>query len=400
MKYLPRIINIENETQAKQELAAIGADKSAIKIMEPKGVFRTVKIKKVKPIAANILKQEMLALGGEAAVAYGAINQSVKTTDVLIFGTDRQFGMLSKKLKSHQFDLPRIASEVESALKLSQKTPEPIKIGGKKFVFGKRTYIMGILNVTPDSFSDGGKFVKVDDAVSHALKMEREGADIIDIGGESTRPGAKAVSVKEELKRVIPVIKKLRKKSKIPISIDTTKAEIAKAALAAGADMVNDVSALHFDRELAKVIARWKVPVVLMHIQGKPRTMQKKPFYDDLTYEILDYLLKGIKIAEAHGISKNKIIIDPGIGFGKTVKHNFEILLRLKELRSLGRPILVGTSRKSLIGKTLNLPVEDRLEGSAATTALSIANGADIIRVHDVYQMKRVAKMTDAIIRQ
>jgi len=400
MKYSPRIINIDNESQARQELAAIGVDSPALKIMSPKEVFRTVKLKRVKPIAANILKQEMLAIGGEAAVSYGTLNQSVKNTDILVAGTKKQFSALSKKLRSHAFDLPRVADELEDSLKLYEATPSPMKIGRKKFVFGKRTYIMGILNVTPDSFSDGGKFVDSDKAVAHALRMAKEGADIIDIGGESTRPGAKGVSAKEEIKRVVPVIKKLKKKSRVAISIDTTKSEVAKEALRAGADMVNDISGLHFDKKLAKVAARHGVPVVLMHIRGRPRTMQKKPGYEDLTQEILDYLEEGIKIAEASGISRKNIIVDPGIGFGKTVKHNLEILLRLKEFRSLGRPILIGTSRKSLIGKTLNLPVEDRLEGTAATVALSIANGADIIRVHDVKEMKRVAKMSDAAVRR
>jgi len=400
MKYSPRIIDIENLDQVRTELKNIGVDSSALKIMTPKGVFRALKIKKLKPIAANILKQEMLSLGGEAAVAYGSINQSVRSTDVLIFGTSRQFLNLIEKLKLHNFDLPSLASEIEFSLRAYEANPKPIKVGNLKLEFGKRTYIMGVLNVTPDSFSDGGKFVRVDDAVSHAIQMIKDGADIIDVGGESTRPGAKSVTVKEELSRVIPVIEKLRKKTKIPISIDTTKAQVAKVAIRAGANMVNDISGLHFDKKLAKIAARHGVPVVLMHIQGRPRTMQARPHYEDLIGEILDYLCKGIKIAEAQGIYRENIIVDPGIGFGKTVEHNLGILRRLKELRSLGRPILIGTSRKSVIGKVLNLPVEERLEGGAATVTLSIANGADIIRVHDVKEMSRVAKMTDAVIRQ
>ena len=399
MKYSPRIINIENETQARSELEHVGVDPSAIKIMTPKEVFRTVKVRSVRPLAANVLKQEMLAVGGEAAVSYGTLNQSVKNTDVIITGTLKQFSALTKKLKAHAFDLPRVALEVDKTLDLYDSKPQPIKVGSLKLNFGKRTYIMGVLNVTPDSFSDGGKFVDVDKAVSHALEMVKDGADIIDVGGESTRPGAKAVSVKDELKRVIPVIEKIRKKTKAPISIDTTKSEVARQALAAGADMVNDVSGLRFDKKLAKIAARNGVPVILMHIQGKPRSMQRKPLYKDLIGEILDYLSKSIKIAEAYGISRKNIIIDPGIGFGKTVKHNLEILKRLKEFRALGRPILIGTSRKSVIGKTLGLPVEERLEGTAATVSLSILNGADIIRVHDVKQMSRVAKMMDAVVR-
>jgi len=259
---------------------------------------------------------------------------------------------------------------------------------------------MGILNVTPDSFSDGGKFFSKDHAVKQALGMEEEGADIIDIGGESTRPGAEKISVKEEIKRIVPVIGALATKTNIPISVDTYKSEVAKAALSAGASMVNDISGLRFDKKMSRVVAENRVPVVIMHIKGTPRNMQKAPAYTALVPEIMDYLREGIELARNAGVPDDKIIIDPGIGFGKTVGHNLELIKRLNEFAGFEKPVLLGPSRKSFIGKILgDLPVEERLEGTAAAIAVGIFNGANIIRVHDVKEMAQVAKVADAIRR-
>ncbi|RJQ14388.1 MAG: dihydropteroate synthase [Nitrospiraceae bacterium] len=268
------------------------------------------------------------------------------------------------------------------------------------FDFSQRTYVMGILNVTPDSFSDGGKFFSKDHAVKQALGMEEEGADIIDIGGESTRPGAEKISVKEEIKRIVPVIGALATKTNIPISVDTYKSEVAKAALSAGASMVNDISGLRFDKKMSRVVAENRVPVVIMHIKGTPRNMQKAPAYTALVPEIMDYLREGIELARNAGVPDDKIIIDPGIGFGKTVGHNLELIKRLNEFAGFEKPVLLGPSRKSFIGKILgDLPVEERLEGTAAAIAVGIFNGANIIRVHDVKEMAQVAKVADAIRR-
>jgi len=258
---------------------------------------------------------------------------------------------------------------------------------------------MGILNVTPDSFSDGGLFVDIECSIEHANKMIQEGADIIDIGGESTRPGAEIIPIDVELNRVIPVIKALSKLTNVCISIDTYKSTVAKIAIDNGACIVNDVSSM-FDPNMAEIVAKADVPIVLMHKKGTPKDMQVAPHYDSLIAEISQYLQNKIQIAENSGISPDKIIIDPGIGFGKTVAHNLEILRRLAEFKSLGKPILIGTSRKSFIGKILNInDPKDRIEGTSATMAIAIANGADILRVHDVRQMVMVARMTDAIIR-
>lgn len=395
-----RIIEIENLESAKSELLSIGSDGVGIELMAPKAISKVIKLKGIKPTAANIIKQEMLSFGGEAATTYGSINQSVSETDLLVFGTLKHFHLLIDKLKLHQFGLPRIAGEMSLILNRYESIPKPIEVKSKTLVFGRRTYIMGVLNVTPDSFSDGSKFMEVDKAVEHAKEMLAEGADIIDVGGESTRPGSKSVSAKQEKKRVLPVIERLAKESDAIISIDTAKAEVAKAALSAGASMVNDVSGLHFDPEMAKVAADHGVPVCIMHIQGTPNNMQKNPVYNDLMGEIINYLEEGLEIAKKAGILHGKIIVDPGIGFGKSVEHNLEILTRLRELKVLGCPILVGTSRKSVIGNVLDLPVEERLEGTAAAIAISIAKGVDIVRVHDVKHMTRVVKMTDAMVRR
>ena len=259
---------------------------------------------------------------------------------------------------------------------------------------------MGILNVTPDSFSDGGLFFDAGIAVERAERMVAEGADIIDVGGESSRPGANSVPTEIEIDRVLPVIEELAKTLKTPVSIDTYKSSVARRALDVGASIVNDISALQGDPDMASVVAEAGVPVVLMHMKGTPKDMQLHPRYDSLIPEIISFLKTRVQAAVDAGISSDQIIIDPGIGFGKTITHNLEIIRRLQEFKSLEKPILIGTSRKSFIGKILDLPADDRLEGTAATVAVAIANGADIIRVHDVKEMARVACMTDAIVRE
>jgi len=267
--------------------------------------------------------------------------------------------------------------------------------------FSKKTYIMGILNVTPDSFADGGLYFDKSSAIERAYQIVEEGADLIDIGGESTRPGSEPISIKEELIRTIPLIEAISKKIKVPISIDTYKSEVAKVALDAGASMVNDISGLRFDPRMPDVVSEYKVPVVIMHIKGKPQDMQQNPVYDALIPEIIDYFRMGIKIATGAGISEDKIIIDPGIGFGKTFAHNLEIINNLYEFTLLEKPILIGPSRKAFIGKILgDVPATERLEGTAAAVSISIINGANVVRVHDVKETVKVAKVADAVKRE
>lgn len=257
---------------------------------------------------------------------------------------------------------------------------------------------MGVLNVTPDSFSDGGKFLRPEAAVERALEMERDGADILDIGGESTRPGANPLAAVEEMARVLPVLEMLRGKLRIPISIDTQKAEVAKAAISCGAAIVNDVSALRLDKGLVKVVAEHNVGIILMHMRGKPRTMQKGPFARDVMKDVTAGLREALHRAKRAGIERSRILVDPGIGFGKNYRQNFEVLARLAELKKLGFPVVVGASRKAFLGATLDdAPPEERTWGTAATVATAILGGAHIVRVHDVKEMTQVAKIADRI---
>jgi dihydropteroate synthase len=274
------------------------------------------------------------------------------------------------------------------------------KIREHDFDWGKRTYLMGILNITPDSFSDGGEFNKIESALSQAKSMLEHEVDIIDIGGQSARPGAKEISVREELDRVIPVIKALRQESSVPISIDTTRANVASEAIIAGADIVNDISGATFDAEMLSTVAQLQVPIILMHMRGNPETMQQMTEYEDLIGEIYRFFESQIAKAIALGIQRDRIIIDPGIGFAKNYQQNIELLKRTQEFCSLEVPILIGTSRKSFIGHILNKNnPKDRVWGTAATCCAAIANGADILRVHDVAEMSDVIKVADGIWR-
>ena len=259
------------------------------------------------------------------------------------------------------------------------------------------TLIMGILNMTPDSFSDGEQFKSHDKAIDHALKMVEEGANIIDIGGESTRPGAEAVQLEEELSRTIPIIEAIRLKSDCLISIDTYKSKVAKAALDAGADMVNDISGLTFDHNMASLVAKRNVPVIIMHIKGKPGDMQKNPNYDNLIKEIKAFFEVQISIAKKAGIDSGNIILDPGIGFGKRLEDNFEIIRELGQISTMGYPVLLGPSRKSFIGLTLDLPIEERMEGTLASITAGVINGARIVRVHDIRATRRTLTITEKI---
>jgi dihydropteroate synthase len=274
------------------------------------------------------------------------------------------------------------------------------EVNGKQHTLGQKTWFMGVINVTPDSFSDAGECLDKNRAVAKGLELEKQGADILDIGGESSRPGSDPVSEKEELKRIIPVITELRQRTKILISVDTTKAKVAEEALAAGADIVNDISAFRFDDRMPLVVSESGAPVILMHMKGVPKTMQSHPYYEDLYQEIQCFLEERIATATAYGISREKIIVDPGIGFGKSVKHNLAIINNLHFLEDINRPILLGISRKSFIGKILSLPPRQRSEGTIASAVLSVLKGAHILRVHDVERVKRAITVAEAILNE
>jgi dihydropteroate synthase len=272
-------------------------------------------------------------------------------------------------------------------------------IAGRSLSLDRKVNVMGILNVTPDSFSDGGEWLDTSVAIKHALRMAEDGADIIDVGGESTRPGAVAVSEADEIARVRGVIEALSASLDIPISIDTSKAGVAERAIEAGASIVNDVTALRSDPEMLNLIAGTDVGLVLMHMGGEPRTMQENPTYGDVVEDVIGFLLERVGVAESSGIQRDRIVVDPGIGFGKTLEHNLQLLRSLEKIRAeVGCPILLGPSRKSFIGAVLDLEVDERLEGTAAVVALAVASGVGVVRVHDVKEMTRVVRMAEAVV--
>ncbi len=286
---------------------------------------------------------------------------------------------------------------------MSSRKKFNLRLCSRKLVLGERTLVMGVLNVTPDSFSDGGKFYAEEQAIEHAVQMERAGANLIDVGAESTRPGSQEISIESELRRVLPVLDGLRRLLKIPISIDTQKAEVAEAALDAGAEIINDISGLKNDPRIAEVAARRRVPLILMHMRGEPRTMQKGPFARDVMRDVMQGLRKSVILARKAGVPKSQIILDPGIGFGKSFAQNYELLQKLPQLAKLGYPLLVGTSRKGFLGTTLArerkaAPPEERIWGTAATVTASILYGAHIVRVHDVAEMVQVARVADCLL--
>lgn len=393
LKYNTHLLSINNEHRLKQEMLRIGADGPGIKLMLPKGELLIIKLEQVSLKALLILKQEMLSRGGEAVVNRKVAALEQELSDVLLMGTRKQFRELTQKLKVQPFGLKKMGQEITEVIDnwSVRSDVRTMDCNGKKLRLGDRTLVMGILNLTPDSFSDGGEFMDVEAAVHRALEMERDGADVIDIGGESTRPGHIPISAAEELDRILPVIKGLAGKLQIPISIDTYKAEVAEQALANGANLINDIWGLKHDRLMAEVIARYKVPVIIMH-------NREFASYKSLLSDIIADLRSSVELALAAGIQSDQIILDPGIGFAKSQCENLLVMNRLAEIVYLGYPVLLGASRKSLIGNTLNLDKKDRLEGTIATVCQAIAQGCQLVRVHDVLEVKRAVTMMDAMV--
>jgi len=396
--YNVRPLMIGSMGSAQESIRCIGCDPGGVPLMAPKAMHHTFKLEDVDSRAALIIKQEMLSAGGEAAVCRGVIGLSSKKTDILVMGTRRQLQLATGKLRGQPFGAAAVAEEIRSVIRnMDRGRDHVLKWGGRRLELGKRTHVMGVLNVTPDSFSDGGRFLDTRKAVHRAIQMVAEGADIVDIGGESSRPGAAPVSAEAEKRRVLLVIRALAGKLDVPISIDTYRPETARAALDAGAEIINDIFGLR-KNGMAELAAKRDVPVVLMHMKGSPRDMQKDPQYDDVLGDVHRFFLERIDIATRAGIDPEKIVLDPGIGFGKTADHNLRILSRLGELGGLGMPVLVGVSRKSFIGKVLGTGVDERLEGGLAAATAAILNGATIIRAHDVEANVRAARIADAII--
>jgi dihydropteroate synthase len=398
MATTPRLVTVRDEAEARAELLRLGADPEGARRMAGRMVGRLVKLSAVPCKAANILKQEMLALGGDAAVARGTVACQLPATDVLLIGTDKSLRILARRLASQPFGLREVGEEITQLLERLGHPPRHL-VGAGVTLTLDRPRIMGVLNLTPDSFSDGGAFASPDEALRHALQLVADGADILDIGGESTRPGAAEVPTQQELDRVLPVIERLRQEVDIPLSIDTTKAEVARAAMAVGVNFINDISGLTFDSAMVGVAAATGAGLFLMHTRGAPRTMQQDTAYADLLGEILASLQHSLAVATAAGIATERLAVDPGIGFGKSVAGNLEILRRLGAFHSLGYPVLLGTSRKSFIGKTLQQESPaDRLYGTLATLALGVASGVQLYRVHDVRAARDVVLMAHAVV--
>lgn len=395
-----RCLCIATSSQFRQTLERIGVDFHGIEAMEPKMQHFNVLLEGISAPMANILKQEMLSLGGDVAVARDSVSCNIKKTDALIMGTNKQLMRLAKKIMIQPFGLNIVGHRIQNLIDNQCRRVWTLKTPRRKVALGERTLIMGILNVTPDSFSDGGAFDSPVKAVDQGLRMWDEGADIIDIGGESSRPGAKPVSMDEEMSRIMPVIEGLAGRTAALLSVDTTKASVARAAIEAGAEIVNDISAATGDNAMKEVLVATGAAVVLMHMRGRPEDMQE----GDLTYKsvhgnVIDYLSQRIESLCKEGIDSDAIMVDPGLGFGKTAIDNLKLLRHLPEFKGLGRPIVTGASRKSFLGAIIGGDPAQRLEGTAAAVAVSILQGSQIVRVHDVSFMKKVAAVTDAILR-
>ncbi len=386
--------HIRKSENIEEVMKQIGVSPEGVELMGKKGRFYLIKLEGLPIRDAIILKQEALAVGGDCALNWGVVGLSVERTDALLMLAERQIEILAEKMRFQPFDGNAIADEVENSLKAYERKKYNFEFRGRSMKIP--VAVMGILNVTPDSFSDGGRYDKPDAAIERAIRMVEEGAEIIDIGGESSRPGSRRLSAAEELERIIPVLAGIKDISDIPVSVDTYKPEVAEKALDKGAEIINDIYGLR-KKGMAEVIADYNAGTIIMHMQGDPENMQKNPHYRDVIGDIIRFLRTQSDKAVKSGISPTSIAVDPGVGFGKTVEHNLKIMKELDSFRSLGYPVLVGASRKSFIGKTLNLPVEERLEGSLSMAALAVSKGASIIRTHDVRETVRAVKMMEAV---
>lgn len=380
----------ENYESIAREMERMEVSPIAIPIMAPKFKHHCLLIKDLGSRAANILKQEMLSLGGEAALPRKVSEFYLGNVDCLISTTEKQLSRLLERIKDQPYKLSELCDLIKKYLDNISHIPQPIYFKNGSLTFEK-TRIMGILNVTDDSFYDGGKYVNVDAAIKRAIQIENEGADIIDIGACSSRPGSKPVDEEIEIERLVSVISALSNRIKIPISVDTTRPNAARESLNVGASIINDISGLQ-DPKMVDVVKEFDCPSIVMHMRGVPETMQREIHYDDVVSDILKYFEERILT-----LNYNKIIIDPGIGFGKRLSDNLLIIKRLFEFKKFGMPILIGTSRKSFIGTILNKEPSDRLVGSLSSIVISVLNGANIVRVHDVKESIEAIKVAEAV---
>lgn len=392
-----RAVTARTSADAKKIMEDIGCDTGGVRLMEKKLGCVSIFVDGISHAPANIIKQQMLSVGGDCAVPRGAISGRMETDSALIIGDKRHFESLCHKLKGQPFSLAKLSQDIEQIIKNYEKSDWTIQCSGRKLhVSNSKPVVMGILNVTPDSFYDGAKHCDVKSAVEHGLHMSNAGAAIIDVGGESTRPGSAAVSSFVQKKRVVPVIKQLCKESNCTISCDTSSSVVARAAIDAGASIINDTSALS-DSKMADVVAKSGAGVVLMHMKGKPKSMQRRPRYNDVVREVHEFLLSKVGVAIDAGISRDSIMIDPGIGFGKALEHNITLCKYLGDFKSLGLPVVFGSSRKSMLGKLSGKNVHERLISSIASAVVAARSGASIIRAHDVTQTVEALSISSAL---
>jgi dihydropteroate synthase len=393
-----RILDATTPAEIAREVERTESDPEGVGIMTRKGRILLIRLDGVSLKAAPLLKQEMLALGADSAHAKGVADLSVERTGVVLLGTPGQYSHLIPKLRRQPFQLKSIAEALEAVLSNFNRTgPRLLEGLHRSVTLGSSTSVMGILNLTPDSFSDGGLFDQPEVAIARGLEIEAEGAQILDVGAESSRPGATPISSEQELERLRAVLPALHDQLKIPLSVDTQKPDVARAALDLGADMVNDVSGLR-DPEMRKVLARTGAPAVIVHMRGTPATMQQDLEYADLRAEVYGTLARAVATAVEDGIALEQLLIDPGLGFGKSAEQNLDLLHHVSEFRSLGSPVVVGASRKSFLAKAIGgAPMDERLEASLAAAVVAALGGASVVRAHDVAPTVRALAVADAV---
>jgi dihydropteroate synthase len=392
----PQVLVLKGIAEVQAALGLAGVSQIGLKLLDKRALFRVVRISGVGIREVNILKQEMTSRGGDVAVSEDLLAWMRENGSCLLMGTVAQFERLLPRLKGPDLGLGGLAESIEGALGNYDVSPPACH---PRLPLAQAPLLMGVLNLTPDSFSDGGLHRDLDSTVMLGLEMVARGATLVDVGGESTRPGAEPVYELEELKRVMPVIQALARSLPGRVSVDTYKARVAAEALAVGAFMVNDVSALRMDREMVAVVRDADCPVVLMHMLGSPRTMQEEPVYRDVVGDVYAFFLERLNWAVDNGVKEENLLIDPGIGFGKTTTHNLELLRNLEAFRSLGRPIVVGVSRKRFLGEILGIETpRDRDLATAATTAMVVLSGAHVVRVHEIAQNRQAADIARAVL--
>lgn len=394
------MLEASTPAEVSREIERTESDPEGVGIMTRKGQTLLVRLEGIPLKAAPLLKQEMLAVGADSAHAKGVADLTVEQTSVVLLATPGQYAHLLPKLRRQPFQLKAIADAVEAALRNhARSAPRPLRGVHRTLTLGPGTVVMGVLNITPDSFSDGGLFERPDVAVARGVEIEEEGAQLLDIGAESSRPGATPISAEQELKRLGAVLPLLHDRLTIPISVDTQKAEVARAAIEMGADMVNDVSGLR-DPEMRRVVAQSGAPAVIVHMRGTPATMQQDLLYAELRTEVYGALAEAVARSVDDGIDPAQLLVDPGFGFGKSADQNLELLHHLAEFRSLGPPVVVGASRKSFLGALTGVhAAERRLEASLAAAVIAALAGASVVRAHDVAPTVQALAVADAVRR-